>query len=148
MANDSELVFAPLGGLGEIGMNCALYGYGPASARQWLMVDLGVAFAGEDLPGVDLIMPDLGFIEKAKKNLVGVIITHAHEDHIGALAELWPSLGAPVYMTRFAAGLAEARRLGEPGAPKIPLRIVAQRGRIDIGPFDVQFVHEADSMPE
>ena len=68
MADDNELVFVPLGGLGEIGMNCALYGYGPASARQWLMVDLGIGFADEDLPGIDLIMPDLSFIEKAKKN--------------------------------------------------------------------------------
>jgi len=148
MTDDSELVFAPLGGLGEIGMNCALYGYGPANARQWLMVDLGVAFAGEDLPGVDLIMPDLSFIEKAKKNLVGIVITHAHEDHIGALAELWPDLGAPVYMTRFAAGLAEARRLGAPGAPKIPLRIVAQGEKVAIGPFVVEFIAVAHSIPE
>ncbi|MGA8586153.1 MAG: ribonuclease J [Roseiarcus sp.] len=148
MTDDSELVFAPLGGLGEIGMNCALYGYGPANARQWLMVDLGVAFAGEDLPGVDLIMPDLSLIEKAKKNLVGIVITHAHEDHIGALAELWPDLGAPVYMTRFAAGLAEARRLGEPGAPKIPLRIVAQGEKVAIGPFVVEFIAVAHSIPE
>src|SRR5277367_3578652 len=148
MADDNEFVFVPLGGLGEIGMNCALYGYGPASARQWLMVDLGVAFAGEDLPGVDLIVPDLGFMEKVKKNLVGVVITHAHEDHIGALAELWPDLGAPVYMTRFAAGLAEARRLGEPGAPKIPLRIVAQGEKVAIGPFVVEFIAVAHSIPE
>ena len=148
MTDAGELVFAPLGGLGEIGMNCALYGYGPASARQWLMVDLGVAFAGEDTPGVDLVMPDLGFIEKAKKNLVGVVITHAHEDHIGALAELWPDLGAPVYMTRFAAGLAEARRLGEPGAPKIPLKIVAPGEKIAIGPFVVEFIAVAHSIPE
>jgi ribonuclease J len=148
MTDDSELVFAPLGGLGEIGMNCALYGYGPAGARQWLMVDLGVAFAGEDLPGVDLIMPDLSFIERAKKNLVGVVISHAHEDHIGALAELWPDLGAPVYMTRFAAGLAEARRLGEPGAPKIPLRIVAPGEKVAIGPFVVEFIAVAHSIPE
>jgi ribonuclease J len=148
MADESELVFAPLGGLGEIGMNCALYGYGPANARQWLMVDLGVAFAGDDLPGVDLIMPDLSFIEKAKKNLVGIVITHAHEDHIGALAELWPELGAPVYMTRFAAGLAEARRLGEPGAPKIPLKVVAQGEKVAIGPFGVEFIGVAHSIPE
>jgi ribonuclease J len=140
MAQSDELVFAPLGGLGEIGMNCALYGYGPANARQWLMVDLGVAFAGEEMPGVDLLVPDLSFIEKAKKNLVGVVITHAHEDHIGALAELWPDLGAPVYLTRFAAGLAEARRLGEPGAPKIPLKVVAPGDTVTIGPFVVEFI--------
>src|ERR1700692_4697921 len=148
MIDDSEFVLAPLGGLGEIGMNCALYGYGPANARKWLMVDLGLAFAGEESPGVDLIMPDLTFIEKVKKDLVGLVITHAHEDHIGALAELWPRLGVPVYMTRFAAGLAEARRLGEPGAPKIPIRIVAQDGRIDIVPFDVEFIPVAHSIPE
>src|ERR1700677_2933311 len=148
MIDDSEFVLAPLGGLGEIGMNCALYGYGRGKTRKWLMVDLGLAFAGEELPGVDLIMPDLSFIEKVKKDLVGIVITHAHEDHIGALAELWPRLGVPVYMTRFAAGLAEARRLGEPGAPKIPIRIVAQDGRIDIGPFDVEFIPVAHSIPE
>jgi ribonuclease J len=148
MIDDSEFVFAPLGGLDEIGMNCALYGYGPVRSRKWLMVDLGLAFAGEDLPGVDLIMPDLAFIEKVKKDLVGLVITHAHEDHIGALAELWPRLGVPVYMSRFAAGLAEARRLGEPGAPKIPIRIVGQGGRIDIGPFDVEFIDVAHSIPE
>jgi ribonuclease J len=148
MTEGNEFVFAPLGGLGEIGMNCALYGYGPANARQWLMVDLGVAFAGEEMPGVDLIVPDLSFIEKAKKNLVGVVITHAHEDHIGALAELWPDLGAPVYMTRFAAGLAEARRLGEPGAPKIPLTIVELGQKVAIGPFVVEFIPVAHSIPE
>jgi ribonuclease J len=93
-------------------------------------------------------MPDLAFIEKAKKDLVGVVITHAHEDHIGALAELWPDLGAPVYLTRFAAGLAEARRLGEPGAPKIPLKIVAPGARVEIGPFEVEFINVAHSIPE
>ncbi len=148
MTDDGEFVFAPLGGLGEIGMNCALYGYGPAKTRKWLMVDLGVAFAGDDLPGVDLIMPDLGFIEKVKKDLVGIILTHAHEDHIGALAELWPSLGVQVYASPFAAGLAEARQLGEPGAPKIPLRIVKPGARLEIGPFDVEFVSVAHSIPE
>ncbi|HEY1943194.1 MAG TPA: ribonuclease J [Roseiarcus sp.] len=148
MSDDNEIVFAPLGGLGEIGMNCALYGYGPPRTRKWLMVDLGVAFAGDDLPGVDLIMPDLAFIEKVRKNLVGLIITHAHEDHIGALAELWPSLGVKVYATRFAAGLAETRRLAEPGAPKIPIQVVAQGSRIDIGPFNVEFIPVAHSIPE
>jgi ribonuclease J len=148
MTDENQLVFAPLGGLGEIGMNCALYGFGPAARRKWLMVDLGVAFAGDDLPGVDLILPDTTFIEKVKKDLVGIVITHAHEDHIGALADLWPRLGAKVYLTRFAAGLLETRRLSEPGAPKIPLQIMAQDGRIDIGPFDVEFIPVAHSIPE
>jgi ribonuclease J len=148
MADENELVFVPLGGLGEIGMNCALYGYGPASARQWLMVDLGIGFADEDLPGIDLIMPDLSFIEKARKNLVGVVITHAHEDHIGALVELWPDLRAPVYMTRFAAGLMESRRLGEPSAHEIPLKIVQFGEKVEIGPFTVEFIPVAHSIPE
>ena len=148
MTDDGEFVFAPLGGLGEIGMNCALYGYGPAKARKWLMVDLGVAFAGDELPGVDLVMPDVGFIEKVKKDLAGIILTHAHEDHIGALAELWPSLGAQVYASPFAAGLAEARRLGEPGAPKVPFEIVKPGARVPIGPFDVEFVAVSHSIPE
>src|SRR6516162_8985655 len=148
MTEENEFVFVSLGGLGEIGMNCALYGYGPANARKWLMVDLGIGFAGEDLPGVDLVMPNLDFIEKAKKDLVGIVVTHAHEDHIGALAEFWPDLGAPVYMTRFAAGLVEARRLGEPGAPKIPLTVVGLGETVGIGPFDVEFISVAHSIPE
>ncbi len=148
MTDDSEFVFAALGGLGEIGMNCALYGYGPPKGRKWLMIDLGLAFAGDELPGVDLVMPDLGFIEKVKKDLVGIIITHAHEDHIGALADLWPSLGAQVYASPFATGLAEARRLGEPGAPKVPIQIVRPGARLLIGPFDVEFVAVAHSIPE
>ena len=149
MSDNQDIVFAPLGGLGEVGMNCALYGFGVKGKRKWLMVDLGLSFGGEELPGVDLVMPDLAFIERAKKDLVGLIITHAHEDHIGALAEMWPRLGGvQVYMTKFAAGLAEARRLGEPGAPKLPITVVAQGQRIDIGPFNVEFVSVAHSIPE
>ena len=148
MTDDNEFVFVSLGGLGEIGMNCALYGFGPANARRWLMVDLGIGFAGDDMPGVDLVMPNLDFIEKARKDLVGIVITHAHEDHIGALVELWPDLRAPVYMTRFAAGLVEARRLGEPGAPKIPLNVVKLGETVTIGPFTVEFIPVAHSIPE
>ncbi len=148
MSDASELAFVPLGGLGEIGMNSALYGFGPPRRRKWLMVDCGVSFAGDDLPGIDLILPDIAFIEKAKRDLVGIVITHAHEDHIGALAELWPRLRAPVLATRFAAGLAEARRLSEPGAPKIPFTIVAPGSRIDLGPFNLEFIAVAHSIPE
>ena len=148
MTDNNEFVFAALGGLGEIGMNCALYGYGPPKARKWLMVDLGVAFAGDEAPGIDLVMPDVGFVEKVRKDLVGIVITHAHEDHIGALADVWPSLGARVYASPFSAGLAEARRLGEQGAPKVALEIVQPGGRVQIGPFDVEFVRVAHSIPE
>ena len=88
MAKQDELVFLPLGGVGEIGMNLALYGYGPAEQRQWIMVDCGVTFPGPDLPGVDLVLPDIRFLAKERKNLKAIIITHAHEDHYGALADL------------------------------------------------------------
>ena len=148
MSEASELVFVALGGLGEIGMNAALYGFGPARRRKWLLVDCGVSFAGDDLPGIDLILPDIAFIEKARRDLLGIVITHAHEDHIGALIDLWPRLGAPVYATRFAAGLLEARRLSEPGAPDIPIEIVDQGKRVGIGPFDVEFIPVAHSIPE
>jgi len=143
-----ELVFAALGGLGEIGMNMALYGVGSGKHRKWLMVDCGVAFAGEDVPGVDMLFPDIAFIEAEKKNLLGIVITHAHEDHFGALADLWPRLGAPVYMTPFAANLLEARRLSEPGAPRIPVRGIAQATRFTLGPFDIETIPVAHSIPE
>jgi ribonuclease J len=147
-AAPADLFFVPLGGLGEIGMNAALYGLGRGKNGQWLMVDVGVSFGGPDTPGVDLILPDISFIERERKNLAGIIITHAHEDHFGALATLWPRLGAPVYMTEFAASLLEVRRLNEPGAPKIPVKIVKQGDRVKIGGFDVEFISVAHSVPE
>ncbi len=147
--SQDELVFVPLGGLGEIGMNAALYGVGPQGRRQWILVDCGMGFAAEEhLPGVDLMYPDLSYIEADKKNLLGIVITHAHEDHIGALAELWPRLGAPVYATRFAIGLLETRRLSEPGAPKIPLHQVVPGRRFALGPFEIEYVPVAHSIPE
>lgn len=145
---DNELVFLPLGGLGEIGMNCGLYGFGPPKQRKWLMVDLGVAFAGEDLPGIDLIMPLTSFIEERKKDLVGIVLTHAHEDHFGAVADLWPRLGVPIYATNFAADLLEVRRLSEPGAPKVPVKRIAQDQRFTLGPFDIEMIPVAHSIPE
>ncbi|HEU4986720.1 MAG TPA: MBL fold metallo-hydrolase, partial [Rhizobiaceae bacterium] len=89
----AELVFCPLGGVGEIGMNLALYGFGPPSSREWIIVDCGVSFPGPDLPGVELVLPDIRFIEEELENLRGIVITHAHEDHYGALLDLWPRLG-------------------------------------------------------
>ena len=148
VTNTDELVFVALGGLGEIGMNAALYGYGPAGRRKWLMVDCGLGFAGPDLPGVDLVYADLSFVEKVRRDLVGLVITHAHEDHVGGLAAMWPKLGCPVYGTRFAMSLLETRRLSEPGAPDVPLNVVEQGGRLSLGPFDLEFVSVAHSIPE
>jgi ribonuclease J len=148
MTKDSELTFAALGGLGEIGMNMALYGFGKGAKRQWIMVDCGVAFAGPDLPGVDLIFPDIAFIESEKKNLLGIIITHAHEDHFGALADLWPRLGCPVYMTPFAADLLVARRFSDDNSPRIPVRGMSQTSRFTLGPFAIECIPVAHSIPE
>ncbi|KRE12803.1 MBL fold metallo-hydrolase [Bosea sp. Root483D1] len=146
--SSDQLVFVPLGGLGEIGMNAALYGFGPEKKRKWILVDCGLSFAGPEAPGVDIVLPDLNYIIQDRANLLGIIITHAHEDHIGALAALWPSLRAPVWCTRFAAGLLATRRLSEPGAPKVEMNIVAQGGRFTLGPFDIEFVPVAHSIPE
>src|SRR5450830_1688442 len=120
-----DLVFAPLGGVGEIGMNLSIYGLGNAQKRSWLAVDLGVSFASEEhLPGVDLILPDIRYLLEERKNLVGLVLTHAHEDHYGALIDLWPKLKLPIYATPFTAALLEAKRRGEPGAPEVPVNIV------------------------
>ena len=143
------LVFVPLGGLGEIGMNAALYGFGPEGQRQWILVDCGIGFASEEhTPGIDVMMPDLRFVESERRNLLAVLITHAHEDHIGALTELWPRLEAPVYLTPFASGLLQTRRLSEAGAPQIPLKEIAPGQRITLGPFEIEYVPVAHSIPE
>jgi ribonuclease J len=121
---NDELVFAPLGGVGEIGMNLALYGIGSERTKTWIVVDFGVAFAGEDLPGVDLIMPDIAYLIEERRNIAGIVLTHAHEDHFGALLDLWPRLSLPVYATPFTAALLEAKRQSEPGAPEVNVKVV------------------------
>ena len=143
-----ELVFAPLGGVGEIGMNLALYGFGSERNRRWIVVDFGVAFAGDDLPGIDLIMPDIAYLLEERRNVLGIVLTHAHEDHFGALLDLWPRLRVPVYATPFSAALLELKRLSEPLAPEIDVRAVPLGGRINLGPFEVEFVSVAHSIPE
>jgi ribonuclease J len=143
-----ELVFASLGGVGEIGMNLSIYGLGNARKRTWLAVDLGVSFAGEDVPGIDLVMPDVRFLVEERRNLVGIVLTHAHEDHFGAIIDLWPRLRVPIYATPFTAALFVAKRLGEPGAPDIPINVVALGSRFSLGPFDIELVSVAHSIPE
>ena len=149
MTRPDELTFVPLGGVGEIGMNLYLYGLGKGQQRSWLAVDLGVSFGDEEhLPGIDLIMPDIRFLEKEKKNLVGLVLTHAHEDHFGAIIDLWPKLKCPIYATKFSAALFAAKLASERNPPKIPVTIVESGSRVDIGPFNVEFIPVAHSIPE
>ena len=144
-----DLVFAPLGGVGEIGMNLSLYGLGDKRRRSWIAVDLGVSFASEEhLPGVDLIFPDIRFLLEERKNIAGIVITHAHEDHFGAIIDLWPKLKVPIYATPFTAALLESKRVGEPGAPEIPVNVVPLGSRFTLGAFDIELVSVAHSIPE
>jgi ribonuclease J len=149
MPQQQELVFAPLGGVGEIGMNLSIYGLGNEHRRTWLAVDCGMGFANEEnIPGVDVVLPDIRYLIEERKNLAGLVITHGHEDHIGAIIDLWPQLKVPIYATPFTAALLEAKRRGEPGAPEIPVTIVPAGGRVAVGPFDVEYVAVAHSIPE
>jgi ribonuclease J len=144
----TQFVFLPLGGVGEIGMNLAMYGFGPEDNREWIVVDMGVSFAGPEHPGADLILPDIRFLEAEKHNLRGIVITHAHEDHYGALLDLWPRLKAPVYATPFTAGLLEAKRQSEFGAPEIPMNIFKAGESFEIGPFKLEAIAVTHSIPE
>jgi ribonuclease J len=149
MAPTGQLVFAPLGGVGEIGMNLSIYGLGDERRRQWLIVDVGVSFASEEhLPGIDLMFPDIRYLVEERKNIAGIVLTHSHEDHFGALFDLWPQLKVPVYATPFTAALIEAKRQSEAGAPEINIKTVALGSRFHVGPFDIELVSMAHSIPE
>jgi ribonuclease J len=144
-----DFVFVPLGGVGEIGMNLYLYGYGPPGNREWLIVDMGITFGGENEPGIDVILPDIRFIEEERANLKGLLITHAHEDHYGAIVDLWPRLGGvPVFATPFTAAMLQSK-LEESGlARDFPLHIMPLSSRRKIGPFDVELISMSHSIPE
>ena len=144
----NELVFVPLGGVGEIGMNLALYGYGPKGNRDWIMVDCGVTFPGKELPGVDLILPDIRYVQELGNRLKAIVITHAHEDHYGALLSLWPMLRKPVYCTPFCAGMLEAKAVYERDDPQIPVTIFNAGSVFKVGPFSIEAVHVTHSLPE
>ncbi|MCX7380450.1 MAG: ribonuclease J [Alphaproteobacteria bacterium] len=140
----SDLAFLPLGGTGEIGMNLNLYRY----AGKWLAIDCGIGFGGSAHPEVDVMMPDPTFIAEQRDKLVGLVITHAHEDHIGAVAWLWPQLRCPVYATPFAAAVLR-RKLGEVGlVNEVKIHVVQPGGRFQVAPFDLQFIRVAHSIPE
>lgn len=139
-----ELLFLALGGAGEIGMNLNLYGYDD----QWVMLDLGIAFGDEQVPGVDVVMPDPAFIVERRDRLLGLVLTHAHEDHLGAVAHLWPQLRCPIYATPFAASVLR-RKLGDAGLlydaviTEVPLG-----GKFALGPFDFELITMTHSIPE
>jgi ribonuclease J len=143
-----ELVFVPLGGAGEIGMNLNLYGYGPENKRQWIMVDLGVMFGGDDTPGIDVILPDPAFIEEHRRNLLGIVLTHAHEDHIGAVGHLWPRLKVPIYATPFTAALVRGKLEEADIFEDVPLHVVPLGGSLKLGPFELDFIDITHSIPE
>jgi ribonuclease J len=143
-----ELLFAPLGGCREIGMNLNAYAYGPPKNRRWIVVDVGVTFGDDTTPGVDLIMPDPVYLEGERDRIEAIILTHAHEDHIGAIAWLWPKLRAPIYATPFTAFLVR-EKLRERGLEKeAEVHIMDLRGRRTFGPFDVELVTLTHSIPE
>ncbi|MGD9980368.1 MAG: ribonuclease J [Hyphomonadaceae bacterium] len=144
-----ELVFLPLGGSGEIGMNLNAYGYGPADARKWIIVDIGVTFGREDTtPGVDLILPDPSYLEEHKDDIIAIVLTHAHEDHIGALGWLWPRLQAPVYATPFTAALVREKLREQGLLERVPLTEIPLKGQLTLGPFEIDFVTLTHSIPE
>ena len=144
MTPGKELLFCALGGSGEIGMNVNLYG----CDGKWLMVDLGMTFSGNEYPGVDLVFADLEFIERERENLIGVVLTHAHEDHIGAVPYFAEELGVPLYATPFTARLVRAK-LEEAGiAGRVELNVIDHLDRFDLGPFGIRYVPLAHSIAE
>ncbi len=147
--DNAELVFLPLGGCGEIGMNLNAYGYGPANNRRWILIDLGVTFGDETTPGIDLITPDPTFFEDQADLIDAIFLTHAHEDHIGAVALLYPRLGRkiPMYATPFTAHLV-AGKLAERGLKHVDVNVIPLGGEVEAGPFSVKYITLTHSIPE
>jgi ribonuclease J len=140
----NALYFVPLGGAGEIGMNLNVYGY----ADDWLILDCGVTFGDDTQPGLEVVMPDPGFIVKRRDRLLGIVATHAHEDHIGAIPYLWPQLQCPVWATAFTASLLRARLVDAGLADRVKINVVPMSGRFTIGPFDLELITLTHSIPE
>ncbi|MCB1390834.1 MAG: ribonuclease J [Rhodobacteraceae bacterium] len=147
MTND-RLIFLPLGGAGEIGMNAYVYGYGPKNRERLILVDLGVTFPDMDgTPGVDLIMADIAWLEERRDRLEGIFVTHAHEDHVGGVGHLWSRLRVPVYCRDFTARIA-AKKMLEAGQPVEQIVTVASDETVELGPFQIRFLPIAHSLPE
>ena len=143
-----ELLFCPLGGSGEIGMNLNLYAYGNSENQKWIIVDVGVTFADDSIPGIDLIYPDPGFIVDKKDDVLGIVLTHAHEDHIGAIAHIWPKLKCNIYATPFTAVLVREKFREKKIDVSSYLKIVELNGTLDLSPFKIEFVTLTHSILE
>ncbi len=143
-----ELLFCPLGGSGEIGMNMNLFAYGKPSKRKWIIVDIGVTFADDTVPGIDIIYPDPGFIIDKKDDLLGIVLTHAHEDHIGAISHIWPKLKCKIYATPFTALLISEKFREKKIDIKDYLKIVELNGIIKLDPFKIEFITLTHSILE
>ena len=143
-----ELVFVPLGGVGEIGMNMAAYGFGPRNARKWIVVDCGVTFAGPSQPGIELIMADPTFLEDNADDVLALVLTHSHEDHYGAVLDLWPAFDRPVYATDFTAAMLTAKRAADDIVDNVALRRMVVGQPFTVGPFTIEAINVAHSIPE
>ena len=143
-----ELLFCPLGGSGEIGMNMNLYAYGKKDDKKWIIVDMGVTFADDSIPGIDLIMPDPGFITDKKNDLLGIVLTHAHEDHIGAVAHIWPDLKCKMFATPFTATLIIEKFKEKKIDISSYLQVVPLNSKIQLGVFEIDFVTLTHSILE
>ncbi|HLV83784.1 MAG TPA: ribonuclease J [Devosia sp.] len=143
-----ELVFVPLGGVGEIGMNMGAYGFGPEKSRKWIVVDCGVTFGGPDLPGIELIMANPEFLEERADDVLGLILTHSHEDHYGAVLDLWPGFEKPVFATRFTGAMLAAKRAGDGIVENVDLTIMVPGQPFNLGPFTIEAINVAHSIPE
>ena len=146
--SEDAFVFLPLGGSGEIGMNLNLFGFGPENDRKWIIVDMGVTFGGPDTPGIEIIMPDIEFIEQIRHNILGIVLTHAHEDHMGALARLWDKIRCPVWATPFTMYLVKDRLSEAEILDEVPLNLVQLGGKIKLGPFEIDLITLTHSIPE
>ena len=145
---EDELLFCPLGGSGEIGMNMNLFAYGKPSSHKWIMVDIGVTFADDTYPGIDLIYPDPGFIIDKKSSLLGIILTHAHEDHIGAIAHIWPKLKCKIFATPFTAVLIKEKFKEKQIDITNSLETVNLNGSINLDPFKIEYITLTHSILE
>lgn len=143
-----QILFCPLGGSGEIGMNLNLYSYGNEEDSKWIAVDMGVSFADDTIPGIDLIYPDPGFLIDKKNDLLGLILTHAHEDHIGAVSIIWPHLKCKIFATPFTATLLKEKFKEKKIDITKHLNIVQLNSQIKLGPFEIDFITLTHSIPE